>query len=232
MTVLLIGGTGALGAGLQDSWSSIEFDKVYTADKFGDPDFFVDAMDENSLSQLFGNIYNSEIQLSCVVNLVGKIENKPFYSVFEKPKIHDSSSWNRVISHNLFTAFLITRAYFEFCQRRKIKMNLIHFSSISAQGNPGQVAYSVAKAGVETLVKTLAKELGPLGHRINCVAPGYIDVESTHANMTIPSLEKIIRTTPLRKLGDVESIAAILLALMTSKFLNGQIIGVDGGLTI
>ena len=232
MSLLVIGGSGAIGTELVNSLLNVGFHKVYTADKFGTPDFVVDALDENSLSQLFDLLFNEGLEITTVANLVGTIENRPFYSIFSKPKLHDTETWNKVMENNLLTSFLITKAYLEACQRQKIKMNMIHFSSVSAQGNPGQLAYSVAKAGVETLTKTLSKELGPLGHRINCIAPGYIDVQSTKNNMTDAALKQIINRTPLRRLGDIESIAVMLFDIANSKFINGQVIGVDGGLKI
>ena len=68
---------------------------------------------------------------------------------------------------------------------------VINISSISAKGNVGQTAYSAAKAGVEALTKTWAKELGTFGIRVVAIAPGFIDTLSTHQALNKEAIDNI-----------------------------------------
>jgi NAD(P)-dependent dehydrogenase (short-subunit alcohol dehydrogenase family) len=76
----------------------------------------------------------------------------------------------------------------------------VNFSSIAARGNAGQAAYSAAKAGVEGL-RAMAQQLGPLGIRVNAIAPDFIDVGSTRTALASDVLEQHAKRTPVRRLG-------------------------------
>ena len=132
----------------------------------------------------------------------------------------------------MHSAFILAKEYHRYCQKIRKKCNLVNISSISAEGNPGQVAYSSSKAALEILTVTLAKELGPSGHRFNVVSPGFIDVSSTISAMRPDQIEKIIQQTPTRCLGDVNSIVNGIVFSLESSFVNGNILRVDGGLKI
>lgn len=112
--------------------------------------------------------------------------------------------------------------------------SIINASSIVASsGNFGQANYAATKAGVVAMTKTLARELGPSGVRVNAVAPGFI---ATDMVATIPDkvLDAVRDRTPLRRLGAPEEIAAVyaFLASDDASFINGALIPVDGGLTL
>ena len=93
-----------------------------------------------------------------------------------------------------------------------------------------EAAYSAAKAGVIGLTQALAKELGPSGITVNCVAPGVIDTRM-NAHLGPEALAELAEETPLGRLGTPEDVANTLLFLASSEasFLTGQVIGVDGG---
>ena len=93
-------------------------------------------------------------------------------------------------------------------------------------------AYSAAKAGVNALTATWAKELSLLGIRVIGVAPGYTDTESTRQVMKEDVLKDVIRKVPLRRLGKVEEIADGIISVIKNDFFNGKILKVDGGLII
>jgi NAD(P)-dependent dehydrogenase (short-subunit alcohol dehydrogenase family) len=96
-------------------------------------------------------------------------------------------------------------------------------------------AYCVGKAGIEMLVRVAADELGPSGVRVNCVRPGLIDTDMV-AGITAggPVLDDYLAQTPLRRVGTVDDIAAAVcyLAGPASAWVTGQVIGVDGGMTL
>ena len=93
-----------------------------------------------------------------------------------------------------------------------------------------EAAYSAAKAGVIGLTQALARELGPSGITVNCVAPGVIDTEM-NAGLTPEDLQALSEETPLGRLGTPEDVARALLFLASPEagFLTGQVLGVDGG---
>jgi len=100
-------------------------------------------------------------------------------------------------------------------------------------GNIGQSNYSSAKAGLIGLTKTLAKELGRKGIRVNAVAPGFIHTPMT---ATVPEkiLEMMKEKTPIKRLGQPDDVAYALLYLASDEanFINGAVLSVDGGLLL
>jgi 3-oxoacyl-[acyl-carrier protein] reductase len=96
-----------------------------------------------------------------------------------------------------------------------------------------EAAYSAAKAGVIGLTKALAKEVGPSGIRVNCIAPGMIDTDM-NAAVDPETVREIAEETPLCRTGKPSEVAKtmIFLASEDSSFITGQIIGVNGGLII
>ena len=109
---------------------------------------------------------------------------------------------------------------------------IINFSSIAARGNPGQAAYSAAKAGVEALTAVLAKEMGLLKIRAVTVAPGFIDTPSTRRSLSEGTLNHLIKETPLKRLGSVDDIIKTVKYAIECDHLSGCTLSVDGGLTV
>ena len=107
-----------------------------------------------------------------------------------------------------------------------------YISSISAEGNEGQTAYSAAKAGVNAMTVTWSKELGKFGIRCNAVAPGFIETDSTRKALNESILNHIQFNTPLRQLGQADDVAQAVSSVISNKFINGVVLHVNGGLTI
>lgn len=111
---------------------------------------------------------------------------------------------------------------------------IVTVSSMWGQtGGACETAYSAAKAGVIGLTKALAKEVGPSGITVNCVAPGVIDTEM-NARLEPQALADLAEETPLGRLGTSEEVAEAVAFLCSERanFLTGQVIGVNGGLVI
>ena len=98
-------------------------------------------------------------------------------------------------------------------------------------GGAGQVNYSASKAGLIGYTKSLAKEVGSRGVRVNAVAPGFIDTDMTKA-VDEKIRENWITQIPLRRAGQVEDVANAVLFLASdmSTYITGQVLGVDGGM--
>jgi 3-oxoacyl-[acyl-carrier protein] reductase len=106
-------------------------------------------------------------------------------------------------------------------------------SIIGQEGNPGQVVYSATKASVVGAMRSAAKELGPSGIRVNVIAPGYI---ATHMIEHLPQEvhEERVAGIPLGRAGDPVEVAEAIRFLCSerSRYITGQVIGVDGGMVI
>ncbi|MFF8432315.1 SDR family NAD(P)-dependent oxidoreductase [Streptomyces sp. NPDC016566] len=110
---------------------------------------------------------------------------------------------------------------------------IINISSVNAvRGYRGVAAYSAAKAGLDGLTRSLARELGPAGIRVNTVVPGFFDSDMTEG-VTPEYRERIQHRTPLKRLGDREEIADAVLFLASPQagFVTGQRLVIDGGIT-
>lgn len=110
---------------------------------------------------------------------------------------------------------------------------IVNISSINAiRGYRGVSVYSAAKAGMDGLSRSLARELGELGIRVNSVVPGFFDSDMT-AEVTPENRERIERRTPLKRLGAADEIVDTILYLVSpaASFVTGQTLVVDGGIT-
>ena len=139
---------------------------------------------------------------------------------------------HRQIAVNIEAALFLTRG----CLKGMLEQgagSIVNVSSINAlRGHTGVSVYSATKAALIGLTKSLATEVGPAGIRVNCVAPGYFDSEMT-GDFTDKQRERIIRRTPLRRLGTVDDIVNLVRFLNSpnAAFITGQVIAVDGGFT-
>lgn len=113
-------------------------------------------------------------------------------------------------------------------QKHGVIINMGSIAGIEPQ--PGKIAYGSSKAAVMMMTKCLAKELGPMGIRVNAIAPGPIETEMIHQYKD-EMLEKLAAESSLRRLGKTEEIAqvAVFLASEQASYINGEIIKVDGG---
>ena len=137
------------------------------------------------------------------------------------------------IHTNLHSAIYFTQQASRLMMRNKYGVITLLSSVVAEQGAAGQAIYGAAKAGVLGFVQSTAKELGPMGIRVNGVSPGFIDTELVqHYDET--KRQKIQDATPLKRLGKVEDVAALIAYLHSDKasFIHGQNIGVDGGLVL
>jgi len=168
-----------------------------------------------------------------VVNCAGMIANAPLVGFSEGNLVcHNFELWNAVITSNLYTTFNVTAVVVKHMMKLLKKGVVINISSVCANGNAGQVAYSSAKAGINGLTKALSKELGPFGIRVVGIAPGYFDTASTKQNVPEAKLNSIIKAVPLKKLGKLDDLLKTLNYIIECDYINGKIIELDGGLVI
>lgn len=141
--------------------------------------------------------------------------------------------FDAVIATSLRGAFLCSKAVVRGMMKAR-SGSIINVSSvIGRRGNAGQANYAAAKAGLVGLTKSLARELGPRGVRVNAVAPGYVATDMT-SELPEKMKEQIMGNTPLGRLASPEEIAAVIafLASPAAAYITGAVIPVDGGLGI
>ena len=138
-------------------------------------------------------------------------------------------NWNAVINTNLSSAFYVSQPVVKVMMKQRSGAIVNMASVVGVSGNSVQANYSAAKAGLIGLTKTLAKELGSRGIRVNAVAPGFINTDMTKDLDTSKFLDYI----PLKRLGEPSDIAKTVKFLAAdADYITGQVIEVDGGLII
>ena len=141
--------------------------------------------------------------------------------------------WEKLFSINVTGTFLASKyAAMEMIKNHSGK--IINISSIwGVSGASMESCYSASKGAVIAFTKAMAKELGPSGITVNCVAPGFIDTDM-NSDVTVDEREAFCEETPLGRIGTPGEVANTVLFLASDRasFITGQIIGVDGGVII
>ena len=145
----------------------------------------------------------------------------------------DPAVWQRLLDVNVTGMYNCCRCAIPPMVHEKAG-HIINLASIlGTNGASCEVAYSATKGAVVAFTKALAKELGPSGIRVNCVAPGCIDTDMI-ANLSPEDKAELAESTSLGRMGTAEEVgdAIALLASERARFVTGQVFGVDGGLLI
>ena len=139
--------------------------------------------------------------------------------------------WDSVISTNLTAVARLSRAVLRGMMKAKNGRIINITSVVGSAGNPGQMNYAAAKAGVAGMSRALAREIGSRNITVNCVAPGFIDTDMTAA---LPDMvkEELLKRIPVKRLGNVNDIAEVVafLASDSAGYITGETIHVNGGM--
>ena len=141
--------------------------------------------------------------------------------------------WQKLLGVNLSGAFYCAQAVLPYMVKQK-QGAIINISSVwGVCGASCEVAYSATKAGLIGFTKALAKEVGPSGIRVNCIAPGVIETKM-NADFSENTMQELKYATPLGRTGTPEEVAklALFLASTNAEFITGQTICVDGGFAL
>lgn len=226
--VIITGGSKGIGACLVKSFVNAGCKVAFTYNS-------TDAQFEGAkgFKANFENPQETRASISSAIEYLGGVDvlvnnaGIAHFSLFNDIKEED---WQRVMDINLNSAYRCTQQVLPFMINQKCG-RIINISSMwGVCGSSCEVAYSVSKAGLIGLTKALAKELGPSGITVNCIAPGLIDTDMNKCldSATVKELEE---STPIGRIGKAEDIAgaAMYFASKEASFVTGQVLGIDGG---
>ena len=189
--------------------------------------FRADVSDPAQVEEMFTRIHGTfGGGVDLLVNNAGVAQQKLLQDV-------SPEEWDRLFGVNVKGMYLCARQALPDMIRRQ-SGNIINVSSMWGQvGASCEVAYSAAKAAVIGFTKALAKEVGPSGIQVNCVAPGFISTEM-NASLAPEAAESLRQEPPLERLGTPRDVANAVwfLASQEAGFITGQVLGVNGGLVV
>ena len=180
-----------------------------------------DVSKREQVHNMIENILNKYGKIDVLINNAGISESKVFTDVTDE-------DWNKIINTNLYSAFCVTQEVLPNMIHNK-KGCIINISSVwGIVGASCETIYSIAKAGMDGMTKSLAKELGPSNIRVNSIAPGIIDTDMNR-RLTFNDIKNIEEEIPLGKIGKTTDIAKCVKWIIEDEYTTGQIISVNGG---
>ncbi len=234
--VLVTGGTRGIGRAVAEAFlqrgDRVLFlyrkseEKAEELRQLGAVGYRCDLSDLSALKETCKRILEEEGSVQVLVNNAGIAQFSLLHEVTDE-------MWEAVRSVNYDAPFYLTRAFLPGMIRQKYG-RILNISSMWGQvGASCEVAYSAAKAGVIGFTKALAKEVGPSGITVNCIAPGVVDTEM-NAGLSGDTRKELKEETPLGRLGTPLDVAkaCIFLSSEDGAFITGQVLGVNGGLVI
>ena len=227
-SVVVTGGSRGIGAAITARYAA-RGDRVYflyeknheaakaVAEKTGAVPICCDVADGSAVAEAIARIPEVDI-LVCNAGVC-------WYGLLT---VMPEGEWNRMFDVNVKGIYNCVKAAMP-AMLRKHAGSIITMSSMWGQvGASCEAAYSATKGAVIALTKALAKELGPSGIRVNCVAPGVILTDMC-ANVAPEVLEELAEEAPVGRNGTPEDVARVVESLADAEFVTGQVLGVSGG---
>ncbi len=183
-----------------------------------------DVTNSDSAEELANAVMEKFGRVDVLVNNAGITRDMLFLRMKE-------DDFMKVIEINLKGAFVVTKAFYRAMIKQRSGSIINMASIVGIMGNAGQVNYSASKGGLITMTKSLAKEAGARGIRVNAIAPGFIQTEMTDV-LDEKQQDAFLKNIPLGIPGKPEDIANTVLFLASdlSSYITGQTISVNGGL--
>lgn len=185
-----------------------------------------DVADQAAVDALVEKLVEDWGRLDVLVNNAGIVKDGLLATM-------DGDAWHSVLSTNLHSVYYFCKAVTRPMMSQR-SGKVINMSSVAAEfPNQGQANYAASKGGIQGLTRCMATELGRRGINVNAVAPGFIETDMTVAVRNAAEAE-IKKSIPLRRLGNPTDIAnaVMFLASDAASYITGQILTVDGGLTL
>lgn len=236
-TAIVTGGAKGIGKSIVEMLANLKFNVVFSyntseTEAFGlrnhlnNNGFIVDCIKTNVTNHadvkcLVSHTLNKFGNIDVLINNAGISEHKVFQDISD-------DDWNNMLNTNLTSAFYTIQEVLPNMIKNKCGC-IINISSIWGMvGASCEVHYSVAKAGMDGLTKSLAKELGPCNIRVNSVAPGCI-MTDMNKNLADEEISELKNDIPLCKLGNPVDVSKCVKWLVEDEYTTGQIISPNGG---
>lgn len=187
-----------------------------------------DVANPETARQVIGNVITEWGRLDILVNNAGVIRDGLFLRM-------DADHWKTVLETNLNGTFYFCRAAVEQMALKQRSGRIINISSVAATHvNAGQTNYASSKGAINSFTRALAVEIGSRNVTVNAIAPGFIETDMSEAVRAKAGDFISKKLIPLRRLGQPEDIAAVVvfLASPAAAYITGQVITVDGGLSL
>jgi 3-oxoacyl-[acyl-carrier protein] reductase len=186
----------------------------------------MDISDDESVVQTVDELKKAYDTIPLLVNNAGIVRD----NLILRMKQHE---WDDVIGTNLTGIYRLCRALVPSMVRARFGRIVNITSVVGRVGNPGQTNYAAAKAGVEGLTRSLARELSTRNITVNCVAPGFIDTDMTR-DLSEDARERLLSQVPMGRLGTPKDVASAVLFLLGdgASYVTGTTVDVNGGMYI
>ncbi len=185
---------------------------------------YLDLEKEETIRSSFELIKKDNFNIDILVNNAGTVSN----SLFQMTSL---KSVRNIFEINFFSQFLLTQVYLKLLSKSK-KGSIVFVSSNSANENPvGRSAYSASKAALNSLTKTISKEMGVKNLRVNAVLPGLTDTKMAKNFTKDDAINEYLNKVALKRIAKTSEIANVIAFLASDKssYINGQLITIDGG---
>lgn len=185
---------------------------------------YFDMKDNEAIKKAAIEIQKTKIPIDILVNIAGLNRDAVFHMVTPE-------QMQETFQVNFFSQIVFTQ-YITKLMLRNGRGSIVFTSSISGlDGNQGQLSYAASKAAIIAAVKTISKELGPKGIRVNAIAPGVIRTPMTEV-LKDEIIKEKIKKSDLGRIGTSEEVASLIAFLSSdsSSYITGQIIRIDGGI--
>lgn len=188
----------------------------------------LDLTDRDAVTALFRLIQTTlqDKALSNLVHCAGQMQD----ALLAMTRLSDL---DKLMALNVGATVQLCQLASKLMVRHKAGHLVLLSSKVAESGSAGQAVYAASKGAVSSLVKSLAKELGPNGIRVNAVAPGFIETDLT-AHYSEDKRQQLTAQISLRRLGQADEVAAVIQFLCSTdaRYITGHILAVDGGFSL
>ncbi len=236
--VLITGATGGIGTALTDLFHKKKYNLLVSGTNQAKLESlktkYIDNIEickcnlskDSEIENLFKEAEKYYGNIDILINNAGINKDNLFLRISKE-------DWNDVININLNANFLITKLAIRGMVKKKWGRIINISSDASKIGNPGQSNYVASKSAIEGLTRTLANEVASRNVTVNCVSPGFISTNMLDS-FNKEKLESMAENIPCKRIGEPNDVAnaVLFLASEESSYITGQVIHVNGGLTM
>jgi len=224
-TAVALGRVGATVVGTATSAAGAAAISAYLADEgIKGAGLKLNVNDPAVMEQVLGNIESQFGSVAILVNNAGITRDNLLLRMKD-------SEWDEIMDTNLKSVYRLSKLVIRSMMKARFGRIINITSVVGSMGNPGQVNYAAAKAGITGFSKSLAREVGSRNITVNCVAPGFIDTDMTRG-LPEESKTALLAHVPLARFGQPQEVAAavVFLASEGAAYVTGSTLHVNGGM--